>query len=271
MNALAALIACATLSLSAVSAGAQADSAPRAAEQPNLVKQANAPLSTILQLRVVDTWAPEFSEIDGQANTVTLSVTMPLPEYRLLPFPQLSLLTMPAPATLADGTTGIGDLRFVDIVILKGGLGLIGGVGPAFVFPSASEPATGQEKWQLGPAAVIAYNARRWLAGVFVHNPVSFAGATHRASANALFLQPFATYQLGGGWFVRSQPTMVFDWEGKTQFIPFNLGGGRTFTIGRQYVSCFVEPTWTVSHDRPAPVYGVNFGISLLYPNFWNE
>jgi hypothetical protein len=207
--------------------------------------------------------------VDGQGNALALSVTMPLPKYRLLPLPQLSALLLPAAVTLADGTTEIGDLRFIDIVLLNRSPRVIWGVGPAFVFPSASAPTAGQEQWQVGPAAAIALAPKRWLVGLLAHNPVSFAGSSDRASANALFLQPFLTYQLGEGWFVRSQPQMVFDWETDQQFVPLNLGVGRTFRIGRQNVSCFVEPSWTVSHDGPAPRYAISFGVALLYPDFW--
>lgn len=265
-------VACAALLTWALPSRCPADDAAAPGPtQTNLVKQANAPISSILQLRALDLWTPAFSGVDGQGNTLTLAVTMPLPQYRLLPFPQLSLLLLPTAVTLPDGATGLGDLRFIDIVVLNPGPRVIWGVGPAFVFPSATEPTTGQEQWQVGPAAAIAFAPKRWLVGLLAHNPVSFAGSSDRASANALFLQPFLTYQLGKGWFVRSQPAMVFDWESDQQFIPLNLGVGRTFRIGQQYVSCFVEPSWIVSHDGPAPRYGINFGVSLLYPDFWRR
>jgi hypothetical protein len=34
-------------------------------------------------------------------------------------------------------------------------------------------------------------------------------------------------------------------------------------------VNFFVEPFWNVSHNGPAPVYGITVGAALLYPNFW--
>src|SRR5206468_1368441 len=175
--------------------------------EPNLVKQANAPISSILQLRLQNTWVPEFDGVKGQGNTFVLGLTMPLPEYRLLPFPQLSLLTIPAAVTLPDGksgfgSTGFGDLRLLDIAVLHARDDVIFGIGPSLVFPTASSAFTGQGKWQLGPAAALAFTPGGWLLGVLAQNPISFAGSTRRDSANALFLQPFVTYQLGQGWFV---------------------------------------------------------------------
>jgi len=51
--------------------------------------------------------------------------------------------------------------------------------------------------------------------------------------------------------------------------LPLDVGAGRVFKIGRQNVSCFVEPFWNVSTNGPAQQYGVIFGLSLLFPDFW--
>jgi len=194
---------------------------------------------------------------------------MPLPEHRLLPIRQLSMLTIPAAITLPGGLTGFGDLRLLDIAVFSAGPKVLWRVGPTFVFPTASKLQTGQGKWQAGPAAAVAFSPEKWLLGVLVQNPISFAGDHDRVNANAMILQPFVTYQLDNGWFVRSQPQMVFNWKTGRQVLPLDLGFGRVFRIGRQDVSCFIEPFWNISHDGPAPKYGFTFGVSLLYPNFW--
>jgi len=65
------------------------DCKPVALVKPNLVNAANAPISTVLQVRLQDTYPPEFTNLDGHGNTFSIALTMPLPEYRLLPFHQL--------------------------------------------------------------------------------------------------------------------------------------------------------------------------------------
>ena len=63
--------------------GAPADdgNSVRPAES-NLVKQANAPISSVLQIRLQDGYAPEFTDLHGRGNVFTIAATMPLPEYR---------------------------------------------------------------------------------------------------------------------------------------------------------------------------------------------
>jgi hypothetical protein len=255
----------------AVSPALAGDGEPLDPTSSDLVKQANAPISSIMQVRLQDSYAPQFSDVHGQGNTFSIAVTMPLPEYRLLPFPQLSLLTLPVAVTVPGGVTGVGDLRLTDIAVFNPGGSVLWGGGLTLVFPTASAPETGQGKWQAGPAAAIAWAPENWLVGVLAQNPISFAGDGNRADVNALFLQPFAVYQLGNGWFIRSQPQMVFNWKSGKQVLPLDLGVGRVFTIGRQTVNVFVEPFWNISHDGPAPRYGINFGATLLYPNFWGD
>jgi hypothetical protein len=258
-------------------ASADSGTAAPAVSQSDLVNQANAPISSLFQIRLQDAYAPAFQgALRGQGNFFSIAIGMPLPQYRLLPFPQLSLLTIPAAVTLPlpdpIGTvTGFGDIRFVDLAILDAGHSLLLGIGPTFVFPTASDITSGQGKWQVGPAAAAAFAPRNWLFGVLAQNPISFAGDTTRPQANALFLQPFITYQLGHGWFIRSEPQMILDWETNKQQLPLDLGIGRVFKIGSQYVNSFVEPAWNVSNDGPAPRYAITFGFALLYPDFWGS
>jgi hypothetical protein len=137
---------------------AQADNAnPPALSQSDLVNQANAPISSLFQIRLQDAYAPAFQgALRGQGNFFSIAIGMPLPQYRFLPFPQLSLLTIPAAVTLPlplGSSTGFGDIRFVDLAILDAGHSLLFGIGPTFVFPTANEITSGQGKWQIGPAA----------------------------------------------------------------------------------------------------------------------
>ena len=149
--------------------------------QSELVNQANAPISSLFQIRLQDSYAPAFQgQLRGQGNFFSIQVGMPLPQYRLLPFPQLSLLTIPAAVTLPlplpfGSSTGFGDIRFVDIAVLDAGHSLLFGLGPTFVFPTASDTFSGQGKWQVGPAAAVAFVPRNWLFGILAQNPISFA------------------------------------------------------------------------------------------------
>src|ERR1700730_2604141 len=214
----------------AIAAGAaRADSGnPTSQSQSDLVNQANAPISSVFQVRLQDAYAPAFQgRLHGQGNLFSIAITMPLPEYRLLPLPQFSLLTIPVAATLplpGGELTAFGDVRFVDVAVINPGHRMLFGVGPTFVFPTASTRKTGQGKWQAGPAAAAAFVPGRLLVGVLAQNPISFAGDATRPAANALILQPFISYQLGRGWFIRSEPQFIIDWQTGKYLLPLDIG-----------------------------------------------
>jgi hypothetical protein len=106
-----------------------ADVDPTNPASHDLVKQANAPISSILHVRFQNSYVPQFTETFGQGNTFSIAMTMPLPEFRLLPVPQLSLLTLPAAVTVPSWLTGVGDLRFVDIAVMDAGHEILWGWG----------------------------------------------------------------------------------------------------------------------------------------------
>jgi len=239
--------------------------------QANLVKQSNAPVSDLLQIRFQDSYAPEFQGAHGQGNIFLINPIVPIPELAVFPYTQLMSLTIPAAITTHQGVTGFGDLKLLDFVLVSRDPEFVWGIGPVFIFPSASDRTTGQGKWQAGPAAGAAYDRGNLTIGVLAQNPISFAGENDRSSTNFLILQPFVTYQLGAGWFLKTEPSMLFNWRTHGKTLPVNLGIGRVFKIGKQYVNCFVEPAWNLSHDGPAPRYSITFGFSLLYPNFYQS
>jgi hypothetical protein len=239
--------------------------------QANLVRQANAPVSDLLQIRFQDSYAPAFQGAHGQGNVFLINPIIPVPEFAAFPYTELLSLTIPAAITTHQGVTGFGDLKLLDFVLVSRDPEFVWGIGPVFIFPSASDRTTGQGKWQAGPAAGAAYDRGNLTIGVLAQNPISFAGENDRSSTNFLILQPFVTYQLGAGWFLKTEPSMLFNWRTHGKTLPVNLGVGRVFKIGKQAVNCFVEPFWNASHDGPAPRYGITFGFSLLYPNLYHS
>jgi hypothetical protein len=239
---------------------------------PNVVNQANAPLSSIMQVRFRDTYIPKFEHLKGDGNIFSVDMTMPLPAYRLLPIRHLTRLSMPAVVTSRDNKTGFGDLQFIDLAIVRERKRFLWALGPVLVFPTANDRRFGQGKWQVGPAGGFALFGTNWLAGALVQNPMSVGGDSQRPEVNNMVLQPFVSYDIGRGWFVRSQPQLYFNWKTGARSYPVDLGFGRTFKIGPQVVSCYVQPYWNFNSEKGIlPRNGITAGITFLYPNFWKK
>ena len=149
----------------------------------NLKREFTDPLSTLPQLFFKDTFSPVNYGTNVQTNQVVARAIIPrIPPNTLLPFVQLvrptfSLVTVPTPR---GGTrTDFGDLQLFDLAVspwpsketeLKFGL------GPTFVFPTATSKFAGQGAWQAGPAFAAVYTGvPRMLIGFLLQNPISFA------------------------------------------------------------------------------------------------
>jgi len=119
---------------------------------------------------------------------------LPIKRSKHIPFYQLIKVTMPVGTSPGPGgTTGMGDIEFFDLVAVTQCWGRWG-VGPVFVFPTASSDELGQGKWQAGLAAAAIYTAGKGLqAGAVFQNPISFAGSSMRPSVSALSITPTLT------------------------------------------------------------------------------
>jgi len=113
-------------------------------------------------------------------------------------------------------TTGFGDTILLEMI--SPGPSIAGnwllGLGPTFIFPTATTKYTGQGKWQVGPAIVVGYLSKKWILGGFLQNWTSFAASEGgRDKTNQMNLQPIAAYFLKDGWSIGYSGNILANWE----------------------------------------------------------
>jgi hypothetical protein len=220
-----------------LSAGfAQSQTTSRALE--NLEREFTDPLTTLPQVFLKDAFSPINYGTNVQTNQVIARAIIPrIPPYTLLPFVQLirptfSLVTVPTPR---GGTrTDFGDMQLFDLAVSPWPpkeTGLRFGLGPTFVFPTATSKFAGQGAWQAGPAFAAVYaGVPRLLMGFLLQNPISFAyTSSDRPAQNTLAFQPVVLLSLWDGWYLRSaDATWLYGWRRHSQsLLPLSLGVGR--------------------------------------------
>src|SRR5208337_105204 len=84
--------------------------------------------------------------------------------------------------------------------------GLRFGLGPTFVFPTATSKSAGQGAWQAGPAFAAVYTGVPWLlAGFLLQNPITFAYTSRtRPPQSTMEFQPALLVHVWRGWYLRS-------------------------------------------------------------------
>jgi len=251
---------------------------------PSLSKLAedfSDPLTTLPQLFVQDAYTPANYGTDAQTNRVIARLIVPrVPRTSLLPFVQLirpsfSLVTGPTGRGGATRTE-FGDMQLFDLAVIPWpgrDSGLLMGVGPVFVFPTATDENAGQRAWQVGPAFGTIYKGIPGLIlGCLIQNPISFAYTNRNARpVSTLLFQPVVLRYLGRGFYVKSaDATWTMGWrDGTATTLPLSLGLGYVMVReDRPPLNLFVSGEWMAyRRDAPiAPQTTVRFGMSIAFP-----
>ena len=115
----------------------------------------------------------------------------------------------------AGSQTGLGDTvqsLFLSPKAPTSG-GIIWGVGPVFLLPTATDDRLGTGKWGIGPSGVVLRQQGPWTVGGLANHIWSVAGDKDRADINQTFLQPFASFTTPDAWTFTLQTETTYNWE----------------------------------------------------------
>jgi hypothetical protein len=266
-------------------AQAAPDTEPEPAAQPasSVAAEFSDPLTTLPQIFLQDAFTPENHGTDAQTNRLIARLIVPrVPSSSLLPFvqlirPSVSLVTVPEGRGRATRTE-FGDMQLFDLAVIPWPgreTGLLMGVGPLFVFPTATHRSAGQGAWQVGPAFAAIYKGiPGLLLGSLVQNPISFAyTSSSRDSVSTLLLQPIVLAYLGRGFYVKSaDATLSHGWhDGSATTLPVSLGIGYvSLREGLPPINVFASGEWTAyrRHAPVAPEWTVRLGVTVAFPQW---
>jgi hypothetical protein len=231
------------------------------------------PTSDLKQFRVQNRFVPSTFDADGYANLLTVGFRYPIPELPAVPFRQVWGIDIPI-RTAPGGPTGLGDLSLSDVFIsakarLQGGKWWRAGLGPVFVFPTASEDELGTGKWSVGPTVAGIFSAPNWQIAIVIQNAISFAGDSNRPDVNRLTWLPIWVYFLERGWYVGLQGTpKSVNWENDAALtFPVSARIGKIFKPRKRFINLFVEPEYTAVHqETPIPEWSILLGFNFLFP-----
>jgi hypothetical protein len=171
----------------------------------------------------------------------------------------------------AGGANGLGDLN-PSLFLSPAHPGkLIWGIGPTFLFPTATDPTLGQGKWGAGPSIVLLTQPGHWTIGFLSNNIWSIGGERHRTQVNQFLTQYFINYNLKKGWFLTESPVLTSNWMatgGNRWLVPFGGGLGKMMKVGTQALVWQVNTYYNLihPHDVPYPKWQVRLQVALLFP-----
>lgn len=179
----------------------------------------------------------------------------------------LPVSTVPTDAT--SSASGLGDFNIFDAIVVTGpSASTTLGVGPLLVAPTASEDALGAKNtWQGGAAAVAVKSLGPGsLVGGLATWQTDFAGGDGRVDTNLATAQVFFSAFIGNGFYLRSTPVWIFDFENDVHVVPLGLGVGKVTKFGGAVANLFLEPQFTVYHEgQGAPSVQVFLGMNFQF------
>jgi hypothetical protein len=228
---------------------------------------ANNPLADMNALNFQNYYSPSLYGVpDATSNVLNLRGIMVAGRHIV----RATLPVSTVPTGSYSNVSGFGDLNIFDaIVVNPSNAKTLVGVGPLLVLPTHTDEALGAPAtYQAGVAAVAVRTLGAGsITGGLLTWQTDFAGGSRRIDTNLMTAQVFATFSVGGGWYVRSTPVALFDFENDRYLVPFGLGAGKVIPLSGAVVNAFIEPQATVYHKGAGqPALQVFAGLNLQFP-----
>jgi len=239
-------------------------------------------LTALPQLFVQDAYTPANYGTHAQTNQVIARLIVPrIPRYSLLPFVQLirpsfSVVTVPEGKGGATRTE-FGDMGLFDLAVIPWpgeGSGLLMGVGPVFVFPTATDKTAGQ-----GPGKLVPRSERSTKA-----SPESCSAGSSRTPSPSRIRPATAgpEHAIGStdlaeaslAWIVRKIRGRHVDDRRARRLgttLPLSLGLGYVIPReGSPPINVFVSGQWMAYRQNApvAPQTTVRFGMTIAFPEW---
>jgi len=137
---------------------------------------------------------------------------------------------------------GLGDSIMPLPVVPPMGKNWMLGLGPTFLFPTATNDALGREQFGIGPSGILGYKTKQFTVGVFpqyffkVGSIDNQAGKPDASFGNFLY---FAYWNLPDAWQVGMNPVITYDdkaTKGNKWNVPLGLLVSKTAAVGKRPV-----------------------------------
>ncbi|MBC8127782.1 MAG: transporter [Gloeobacteraceae cyanobacterium ES-bin-144] len=238
-------------------------------EEAKLAMQLSNPVAALISVPLQSNW--DFGIGVNNAYRYTLNVQPVIPitlnsEWNLISRTILPIIDAESPAPGIDNVSGIGDITqslfFSPQKPTEGGL--IWGVGPVVLIPSASNDLLGSDKWGAGPTIVLLKQQDGWTYGMLANQIWSFGDNVE--AVNSTYVQPFISYTTKTHTTFGLNAESTYNWEQSQLTLPFNLTLAQLIKIGELPVQLQVGGRYYADKPEGGPDWGLRFTVTFLFP-----
>lgn len=225
------------------SAAAEENSSPAQTSDADLAQELSNPLAAMITVPVQMTYDRNIGvRDDGWKLQTNIQPVIPIDwsdDWNMITRTILPVIFQDDIAPRAGSQFGLGDLNLTMFFSPKEPTsgGIIWGVGPVFLLPTATDSLLGAKKWGVGPAAVVLTMRGPWTMGMLANHLWSVVGDSDRPDISSTFLQPFAAYTTPDAWTISFQSESTYNRKSRKWSIPVNLAVSKLVRWGRLPVS----------------------------------
>lgn len=150
------------------------------------------------------------------------------------------------------------------------GNGFYWGIGPVISLPTATNIATGSNRWGTGPSVAFTWRQpQNWTFALVANNVWSlgnYPDGTQRASN--FLLNPILSYRVGDGWSLSTSPNITANWNAKSDSrwtVPVGGGVSKAFTLGKQPMSIKFETYYNPIRASGASTWAAQVVLTFLF------
>jgi len=245
-------------------------------EDAGLAQELTNPLADLMTIPIQMNYDRDIGpRDDGWKLQTNVQPVIPFhlnPAWNLISRTILPVIYQDDIAPGAGSQFGLGDLNLSLFFSPKKPTsgGLLWGIGPVFLLPTATDSLLGAEKWSAGPTAVALTMRGPWTAGVLANHVWSFAGDSDRQDVSSTFLQPFAAYTWPNKWTVSVVSESTYNWKTEKWSVPVNAAVSKLVRWGKLPVSLQAGiGYWAESPETGPEGFRFRLQANFVLPKIW--
>lgn len=236
----------------------------------DLAKKLQNPVADLISVPLQFNFDNGFGPKDAEKLTLNIQPVIPVTlneDWNVIIRTIMPIVHLESVADGISSETGLGDIVQSFFFSPKEPVGgWIVGVGPVFLWPTATDDALGGEKWGAGPTIVLLKQESGWTVGLLANHIWSFAGDEDRDEVNATFLQPFISYTFPTLTTLTFNTESTYDWTHDEWTVPLNVQVSQLVKFGKLPVQLAIGGRYFAEAPDGGPEWGIRFAITFLFP-----